>query len=523
MKKIHCLFLVFVGVCAGCTDDDLMPESFYDALPMSTRSIPVPTLNWENADWMPTPPGQSRIPSPWVGAGSLASTYGMDVVNDRMASDGWTLLYNTFDANAPGQLVNPYFVLYNKYRGTMRIFLYVTTSFVTTSSYLQDGLSVVYNGQTTMLNFLGSGLIDLDKRVKNYQQLQPAPSDGSSPLASNRWYMMEYELAYDPFLGVVRWDRIQLNWSLNYCNVTQFSFEGNIEGTLHAIMGSSETTNPIKDLGQNVGKGVFAGIGMSMLENNTINSATGENRLGLKPAVFKSLTSGLSKGLSGVFSDLPGTAVRLLSALFGGSRDSQPVNYKLDATIKLQGTGISSGSFPSSPVSFWVPGTNFIVREGVEIVGYIPLYNKLLGVINLKEKPTYKVFLDQIVYVTERDGIYEPVYTEEYVYASAIPDFTEYVQINPEVKRIADVEIVKQEVLFIPNRAYGGIEPDYDFENISVARTNYGYEVPAGLPDWALRLTVKVTPKDGTPPSTIIKTFLLKQDIVVSQEERYIY
>lgn len=230
---------------------------------------------------MPTPPGQSRIPSPWVGAGSLASTYGIDVLNDRLASDGWTLLYNTFDANARGNLVNPYFILYNKYRGTMRIFLYVTTPFVTTSSYLQDGLSVVYGGETTMLNFLGNGLIDLDKKVKNYRQLQPAPSDGSSPLASNRWYMMEYEFAYDPFLGLVRWDRIQLNWSLNYCNVTQFSFEGNIEGTLHAIMGSSETINPIKDLGQNVGKGVFAGIGMSMLERNTINSATGENRLGL--------------------------------------------------------------------------------------------------------------------------------------------------------------------------------------------------------------------------------------------------
>lgn len=113
-----------------------MPESFYDALPMSTRSIPVPTLNWENADWMPTPPGQSRIPSPWVGAGSLASTYGMDVVNDRMASDGWTLLYNTFDANAPGQLVNPYFVLYNKYRGTMRIFQARHRSFARRALYL---------------------------------------------------------------------------------------------------------------------------------------------------------------------------------------------------------------------------------------------------------------------------------------------------------------------------------------------------------------------------------------------------
>lgn len=220
---------------------------------------------------------------------------------------------------------------------------------------------------------------------------------------------------------------------------------------------------------------------------------------------------------------MPGTAFRLLSALFGGSRNSQPVNYKLDATIKLQGTGTNSGSFPSSPISFWVPGSNFIVWEGEEIVGYIPLYNELLGVINLKEKPTYKVFAHNIVYVTERDGIYEPVYTEQYVYASAIPDFTDYVLINPEVKRIADVEILKQEVLHIPNRAYGGMTPDYDFEDISIARTGYGYEVPAGLPSWALRLTVKVTPKDGTPPSTIIKTFLLKQDIVVSQEERYIY
>ena len=79
----------------------------------TTRAVIPAQLDWEYADWMPTPPGQSRIPSLWGGAGSLTPAFGIDIVNDRFRSNGWELVYNTFDADSPGPLVNPYSLEYD--------------------------------------------------------------------------------------------------------------------------------------------------------------------------------------------------------------------------------------------------------------------------------------------------------------------------------------------------------------------------------------------------------------------------
>lgn len=242
------LFIGFsIGSCSDNEFEELSDNS--NATKVQTRAVPTPVFDWENADWMPTPSMQSRIPSPWSGQGSLVGTYGIDIVNDRKAFDGWELLYNTFDSNVTAPLVNPYFVLYNKYRGIMRIYLYLTTSFVTTSSYIQDGITVVSNRKTSILNYLGQDIIDLDKEPnKQYMQMQPAPMDGSLPLAANRWYMMQYELAYDPNLADIPYKDIQFSWTLNYYNVQQISLGGNITGSLNGTIGSASGSNLFKPL-----------------------------------------------------------------------------------------------------------------------------------------------------------------------------------------------------------------------------------------------------------------------------------
>ena len=147
-KQTNNVTLLFLSFSLGCRDDFVDPESL--EVEVVTKSVPTPSLDWENLDWMPTPSSQ-QIPSPWVGQGSIASLYGIDVLNDRKASDGWTLVYNTFTSNTSSQLVNPYFVLYNKYRGLLSFYLYITTQFISPSSYVQDAISVVTNGTTTML------------------------------------------------------------------------------------------------------------------------------------------------------------------------------------------------------------------------------------------------------------------------------------------------------------------------------------------------------------------------------------
>ncbi len=124
----------------SCSKENLSPPLEADP---QLKSVTPEIFNWETADWMPTPEGQATISVPWIGQGSIASVYDNDVVYDFKKADGWDLIYSTFNKSASGPLKNPYFILYNKYRGLMRIYLFTTTEFVYPSSYVQDGISIL--------------------------------------------------------------------------------------------------------------------------------------------------------------------------------------------------------------------------------------------------------------------------------------------------------------------------------------------------------------------------------------------
>lgn len=414
------------------------------------------------------------------------------------------------------------------------MYVYLTTQFVVPSSYLQDGLSVVSGSKSSMLNFLGREWIDLGELPPQiYMQLQPAPTDGSAPLASNKWYMTQYELAYDATLTGKPYDSYQLSWTLNYANVAEMNLGGTVVGTINGVIGSSSPKNPIsylKNIGSSVGTGVLAGIGSKVISDNTINALTGENKLGLPNNVFKGINQGLGSALSGSVSSLPGAAFGLLNALLGGSSDSgiKPVNLTLEADITLEGRTSENGSFPSSPVSFWIPGTNITPAA----TGYIPLYDKTLGVINFTGKPTLIFNYDIMNYTvcpysgfstwptTAQTGIQAKV-----VFPTRV-DYSNYMVINPEVKKIATVTLVNQELVFSRNVVVDKLFNQPEGLNVTgspreLVWNNYKYlydksptcQIPHNsvcpFPDdvkFGIRFTVKVQPNDGAPATTIIKT-----------------
>lgn len=524
MKNTCSLFrcpalLVVLLVATSCVKENLpSPDTQTLSNVPVTRAAPTPEFDWANADWMPTPPGQTRIPSPWVGAGSLASFYEMDIINDRYKTAGWELVYNTFDSNAPGPLQNPYFVLYNKYRGTIRFYLYLTTQFVTTSSYLQDGISVVSNQPTSLLRFLGHEVVDVSETdILQYDQIQPSPSDGSRPLATNRWYMLQYELAYDPNLASVPYNQIQLKWYLNYCNVQIINLtgkqEGEIEGRIGGILGSSGSggvLSKFKSSGDVTGTAVLAGVGMKFIKDHEVNAQTGENTLGLKNYLFKSISSGLNSALSGAITNLPGALFKGLCAIFG-SNGSQPipVSLQFNSTITMQGNISEAGSFPASPISFWIPGTNI----ASDAAGYVPLYNKSLGVINLSSKPKIQTRCE-IFWGRDEDpydGSQQEV--DDYYMVYPIPiDYSDYLIINPEVEKIADVIIKQQDLMGLYSNGTSSI---IDQERIFLGRVEHfwgGGSSSFSVPVPAVRFTIEIRPKNGDSISTIIKTFMLDEE-----------
>src|SRR5690606_24430553 len=127
------------------------------------------------------PAGQPAIPVPWVGQGSLVGVIADDVLADRKKSDGWKLVYSTFSPTIWNK--NPYFMLYNEYRGLLRIFLYVNDmNTFASSTYLQDGIMQA-TPSTRLLNFLDKDIVDVSSpNVARVDRIQPRPFNGS-PLA----------------------------------------------------------------------------------------------------------------------------------------------------------------------------------------------------------------------------------------------------------------------------------------------------------------------------------------------------
>lgn len=548
MKKLslNCLkvFLVLSLIPYSCTDS-ITPENEVAYITKSAKSIVSPTLDWENVDWMPTPMGQPRIPSPWSGQGSIASTWGVDVMNDRFSKDGWILLYNTFETDW-GPLVNPYFILYNKYNGVLRIYVYITTQFLYPTSYIQDGIALISNHKLKTLEFNGNAWVDTrfhDYKM-SYSQIQPAAMDGSLPLASNKWYMLQYEMQYDGTTGTYNSDEVYLSWYLNFFNVQTVSLGGKVEGSIKSAVGNKDNGffKKLASIGETVGIGAVAGAGHAFLEKNRLNE-TGDNKLGLPDKVFQSVSKGVLDAVKSSGKDIPSKISGLFSSVLSSNgNDTKLVNLIIDAEIKLNGTATEGGSFPSSPTAMMLPGT----KISPNTTGLIPLYNKELGVFHLPSGVTF--YPIGTVYAEANNGGSIEITN----CSSFLKDGNRYyskinaLNVNPAVKDIADVKVVKAEFLFYPfihpdnYRAANNeikcervevIDQRNEFMHVKIPpgvtfkdkKVQYCYVNPTYIYcDYSrshyseeefmfgLRYTLQVTPKDGSSVHTIVKTFRIK-------------
>jgi len=493
------------------------------------------SFNWETVDWMPTPNvvGQSLINPPWIGQGSITSVYGIDVANDYKAADGWVLVYNSFDPNSPGPLEDPYFILYNRYRGLMRIYFFITSQISANSDYLVDGLTASTSGTTSLLNFLGNDIVDVSQNQLSYSQIEQGPPDGSAPLATRKWYMLQYELAYDPNLAKTNYNNIQLSWYTNFNSISKISLGGPLIGSVNGTVGSA-TSNISSSLLN--GLKVVTTAGLSLAGSSAVNNASGNfsavvpivnpdgsiqgytpttvnNKLGLSNATFTALQNGLNSAFSAAAGNIPGAVAGLLSAIIGGNSNAQTISLTLNAKLQLDGTFTNKGSFPASPASIYVPGT---IIDPITAQGYIPLYTNSLGIFNLSSKPIVNIHTNSIN-VNQNGGIYyqyDNLYT---VNASSINYLWNPSVINSSSTG-ATIKNLKTEVVLIDpnlsaNPVIGGnigiIGTHTVITGTSVGTT---YTVPRVQPRnnyVAVRIIFDVVPNNGsTPKSTIIKTFL---------------
>jgi hypothetical protein len=526
MLSAFILLCIFI---AGCKKELNISQKAVAVKGSKVACYPY-SFNWEdpNLNWMPYP--SNIISPPWTQGGSLYSTVEPDILTDRKASDGWTLVYNSFDFTTARP--NPYFILYNKYRGILRIFLYVNNvNSIAPSSYLQDGISAY---EYKFLNFAGAEVVDASNPKYRFDKVEPAPSDGSKPFSPNRWYMLQFEMAYDPGLTPsASSNPPQFSFYANAINIDSVKFGGTQQGTLNGTIGSSASSSNFfstigSTLGKSLGTGVLAAYGSKYFENHYdptlgLGLTGSNNNIGLSNDVYENVQKGINSALSTATGDLPGKVVNIFSAILGGSSGStvQTVSLNLSTQINLKGTITSNSNF-IAPTSFYMPGSIKTDAEGnFQVQNYIPLYNRPLGVFNLASRPTVNAvytFTSQQVNVGTRYDM-----TVKYTVAN-VP-----LQINPVVDSIATITNITYEVVLMPGKSlvsFKGIKtPGGRSEFLSglpVYTANssitglYSTFVEEFLPPVAIpceknvyvRVSFNVVPKDGSPTSTIIKTFL---------------
>lgn len=527
LERLFCACTLSMFLFTSC-NNELTDQKDSISVKGSKVWIQPYTFNWEdpNLNWMPYPSGGSvaPIPLPWNGQGSLSSTLDPDVLNDRKASDGWVLLYSTF---SPTILTyNPYFILYNRYRGLMRIFMYVNNSSFGSSSYLKNAITQPTN-QYKILNFAGSEVVDVSTNQTKVTKIEPVPVDGSSPFATFKWYMLQYELAYDPnIVATTSVNPPQLSFNINSVDITQVNLGGEVTGTLKGAVGAtgpsdifSNITSQIKPLGT----GVLAAVGNSALSKF---ATTGDknNSLGLSNGLFTSISSGLTSLVTKATNSIPGTVVSILSGIIGGSSGSagQTVSLNLKADISLAGTMTNTTALPSTPASFYFPGSLLADGNGnYNVQGYVPLYNKPLGVFNLSAKPT--VTLDYICFPNFGR------YCQLYKYYLDNNSFN--IQWNPDVLENATIQHLTKEVIIRTNSSNISSYLTNQSGRVETIQGSYnwwtgsdGFQALFTTPDTYkpvhfggeiyLRISFVVHPNNGAPDVAIVKTFNVNQRII---------
>ena len=517
-KTYLCLGL-FALLVSCQTKEDLIiqPETEETELSLETKAFAPESFDWETVDYMPTPPTQAIL-VPWApGNGGLDAFYGNDVLYDHLKRDGWKLIYSTFKSSG-APLIDPFFVLYNIYRGTLRIYIYLNSITTSASSYIEDALSLNGTVSSSILNYLGADMVDVRNNVKTYNSVRPKPLNGGAPLMNNQWYMVEYEMAYDPSLKNKSAQSLRFQLKTDSYNISNIQLGGNATSEITGTIGATSSTplDLIKGQVPEAIKGVAGIVGESLL-NHQKRTPTEDNahnnKLGIKNSYFTAILSGVSKVASSFLGGLPSFAGDLLSAVISGTSGSAgtAVSLKAETTIKLEGTSTNVSAINS--ISMYVPGMSF----SGNIQGMIPLNNIPLGVIGFVGSNRLYIRQERSFreVVVNRGGDDE-YYTEcemhrEIRYDPNGWNYKNCLVFNPELLKIADVTILSED-LIERNTKTGKIDMNIveaDGFISNVPGPGQGSYNPLPDYDYGVRFLIKVQPKDGSPVSYIFKTFKL--------------
>jgi hypothetical protein len=399
------------------TNPDLVPGSF----DWRTQNFTV-YLSLQDG----TPGVATTIVNPYFDQSLNPTTFHLAnaVEKDFAPEDGWELLYRSFGTVSQG-VKTPFFVLYNKYNGTVRVFANIVNS--GESTYTAAGIRLSYDRQnfisrrqTAILNQLGATTFSMEQFQRN--ALHFVPTDYLNNGVNNNYYWVyaDFFALFDPCTC-----GLQSDWYLEVGLINNIDVNLTINGLIqHTMVDANPNGNPNEtELGGFFGKvqqylafgsGVVDGVNGTLASGNEgkkkgdellMNANALINNFG--PIIGKETSKNVARTIGKILYEIPrvnmviNLAKTFISTINKLSDDYQNLNtpqsveamgstsvteYKTNLTVN--GSLSVNGGYVKTPLK--VPGAQVPLNAG-NVVSYHPIYNNILGVFNLFEQPKFTV------------------------------------------------------------------------------------------------------------------------------------
>src|SRR5258706_5473736 len=467
MKRIKpfLLCLIFFGLIDRCSKDggqtpspvkpiDVVEVQNNSALPtvivvpdpISYSGSTVNYFDWEKADFVPGPSGNFV---PW--ANGTCEGYPLEWRYDFKKLNGWEMLYSSFNTLTIPAI--PYFILYNKYRGLIRMYwLAPRNDSQITVGTLAHKISI--NGShavsSPLLNFVGQKVVD----VNTNSAFASIVENQGYPYATgcSTWHILQYELAYDPNTTSQNQNNFYFDWPIVSISgqflVMSFkkggvglTTEPSVSADVEAIIHGYQETAPLNSLSVDLITQIQNTIASKFRNNDDSPFFTGNVNAG----------------------SLPMNGCNVLTA---------------EATINF--TRQINDLFSTGPMSLAVPGYDQTNTQTLR-----PIYNEVLGLFNLASRPQ--------VSFTKSTG------DHPYNYALDVKS-VKYV-FNPAVTKIADITNLEQKLI-------GKSEVQINSKSINdTFFSGQKLQASDALTIVGVRVSFDVVPKDGSQKYRIVKTF----------------
>lgn len=367
------------------------------------------------------------------------------LLRDNRPENGWELMLFNFgiriDDGTVDNVSHPYIVLYNKWRGVLRVFYYLREpnfnedyDLVSLRLSFEDGTE---DKQSANLNHFEEVAKPIDLFVKDQNQQTSNQLDNGITNVNDctgMWMYADFVMAYDPCVCEYTYDRLQID--VMATNIASISLTGDL------------TTNEATKTAPNNGQ-ANTGSGHKAAYKTVISSGI---KAGKSAKTFYKSGGDWVSFAAGIAGKIPpekdveitkyvklakgvpylGAAIGLVDFfLFQEDKDDKPKAQAVsfNATVNITGT-IEDNASPGA-VLFHVPGSDFYNISNLK-EDQVPLYDEPMGVVSLLKTPKieYSHIQTRLKYMPNGNTQVLPTHVN-----SLLPVVTEY-------KVVDDLELV---------------------------------------------------------------------------------